>query len=93
MKKESKPVKKPVIKKPMERGNYMREREEQSRKDLEIALRAIKLRWDGLEDHDKKFSTSGSTFGIYFTSGQLKQLSILADQWSKVVEHLKPKEK
>jgi hypothetical protein len=59
------------------------------RKDLEIALRLIKMRWEGLDEHDR--TATGATHGIYFTPGQLMMLNRLAEHWNKVAESLKVK--
>lgn len=45
---------------------------EPTESDLITALRLIKLRWDGLDDDERKMQ--GATFGIYFTARQLEAL-------------------
>lgn len=63
-----------------------KEREAQERKDLETALRLIRLRCDGLDAQD--LNATGATFGIYFTASQLFMLNRLAQVWNKVAAEL-----
>lgn len=68
-------------------------RDTQERKDLEIALRLIKLRWADISEWPDVMDESRSkeTHGIFFTTGQLMMLNRLAEHWHKVDELLRKK--
>jgi hypothetical protein len=57
---------------------------------LKTALRLIKLRWDGLDDHDRA-SGNGSSFGVYFTARQLEALEGYFHRYMKDREKQKSK--